>query len=100
MNHNQYRFTSHVWVYPGKAAWYFVTVPEDISEDITKMFGDRKRGWGSLPVQVTIGKSIWSTSIFPDTKEGAYLLPLKKEIRAAESIRKGAQVVVSIEIVV
>lgn len=98
MKHNEYHFSSHVWLYPGEAAWYFVTVPGEISKDITNMFGDRKRGWGSLPVEVRLGKSVWKTSIFPDKKEGTYLLPLKKEIRRDESINKGDTVSLVIEV--
>lgn len=98
MKHNEYHFNSRVWLYPGEAAWYFVTVPGEISQDITKMFGDMKRGWGSLPVEVRLGKSIWRTSIFPNKKEGAYLLPLKKEIRISESVNKGDKVTIAIEL--
>lgn len=64
--HKTYDINEKVWLYPGKAAWHFVTIPKDISSDIDYYFAQNKRGWGSLPVSVTIGKTTWKTSIFPD----------------------------------
>lgn len=86
MKYNQYKFNSSVWLYPGMAGWHFVTVPKDISEDIKRNFGDQKRGWGSLPIIATIGKTSWKTSIFPDKESGGYLLPLKADVRKKEGI--------------
>jgi hypothetical protein len=78
-----------VWLYSGKATWHFVTLPKNQSAAITRFYGSLKRGWGSLPVRVTIGKTQWTTSIFPDRKAGAYILPLKADIRKKEQIREG-----------
>lgn len=89
MKHNQYKIEATVWLYPGDAAWHFVTIPKDISDDIKNLFGDRTRGWGSLPVEITLGTTTWKTSIFPDKKEGAFLLPLKAEVRKKENIHVG-----------
>ena len=86
MKHTQYKIKSRVWLYTGMAAWHFVTIPVEISEDIKKGFGDRTREWGSLPVEVTLGNANWNTAIFPDKRLGAYLLPLKAEIRKKEKI--------------
>jgi hypothetical protein len=38
-------------------------------------------------VSVTLGNSLWDTSIFP-SKEGVYLLPLKSKIRIIEGVRE------------
>lgn len=86
MKYNQYEIEGNVWMYPGMGGWYFVTVPQDVSEDIKKMFHDRAKAWGSLPVRVRVGETVWNTSLFPDKKLGAYLLPLKAEVRKKESI--------------
>lgn len=86
MKYAQYKIEAKVWLYTGISAWHFITIPKDISEDIKHLFGDKAKGWGSLPVEVTLGSSKWNTSIFPDKKEGAYLLPLKAKIRKAENI--------------
>lgn len=78
-----------VWLYPGMAGWHFVALPKKESAAIKKSFGMLSRGWGSLPVSVTIGKTEWKTSIFPDRKAGAYLLPLKAYVRKKEEIFEG-----------
>lgn len=68
------------------AGWHFVSVPKKQSVEIKKSFGMPKRGWGSIPVAVTIGKTTWKTSIFPDKQSGGYLLPLKAGVRKKEQI--------------
>jgi hypothetical protein len=82
-------FSAKVWLYPGDtAAWHFITVPKTLSATLKKKHGATARGWGSLPVSVTIGKTTWHTSIFPDAKAGTYLLPLKASVRRAEGLFK------------
>lgn len=80
-----YRFRAKVWLYTGDAAWHFLTLPKGIGSEVKTLFG-HDRGWGSLPVRVTIGKTTWKTSIFPDNKTNSYLLPLKAQVRKAEGI--------------
>lgn len=83
----RYVFDAVVWVYQGPSAWYFVTLPKDVSEEIKGVcINPLKKGFGSVRVRVVIGKSTWDTSIFPDSKSGAYFLPIKKEIRFKENI--------------
>ena len=98
MKYNQYEFEAKVWLWPGDAAWHFVSLPKDMSEHITKMFGDKKRGWGSLPVTVLIGATSWDTSIFPDKKIGSFILPLKALVRKKEGIAVDKKIKVLIEI--
>ena len=45
-----------------------------------------------------VGGSEWRTSIFPDSAQGAYVLPLKKAIRDAEALVDGGSVLVRLEI--
>lgn len=94
------RFTmkSKVWFYPGKAGWYFLTLPKKPSQSIRKTFGPLARAWGSLPVIATMGKTSWETSIFPEKKTGAYLLPLKADIRKREKISEGDRITFSVVI--
>ncbi len=81
-----YKVSSEVLVYPGMGGWRFLVLPKKESTEIKEKFGSRAKGWGSLPVSVTIGKTTWETSIFPDKKSGSYLLPLKAQVRRAEEI--------------
>lgn len=99
MSYKEYAFDASVWLYPGKSGWYFISVPKDISADIHEKFADRKRGWGSIPINVKIGNSSWKTSIFPDSKSACFLLPIKSEIRKAERILVDESCRVQIEII-
>lgn len=84
-----YQMRARVWLYPGMAGWHFVTLPKKQSAEIRSQFGMVRRGWGSLPIVAMIGSTSWKTSIFPDKKSGAYLLPLKADVRAKEGIEVG-----------
>jgi hypothetical protein len=61
-----YKLHSKVFRYPGMSGWHFIGIPKKQSEEIKKHFGTHAKGWGSLPVHVTLGKTKWKTSIFPD----------------------------------
>lgn len=76
-----YRFVSKPWKYNGPAAWYFVSLPKEISAEIRSHFKDLEEGWGRLLVQAKISDYEWKTAIWFDTKQDTYLLPLKSEVR-------------------
>jgi hypothetical protein len=40
-------------------------------------------------VRVRLGGSEWRTSIFPDSKSGCYVLPVKKAVRKTENVEVG-----------
>jgi len=87
-----YKVRSRVVVYPGMNAWRFLGIPQKEGKEIKEKYGKAAKGWGSLPVSVTIGTTTWETSIFPDKKSGTYVLPLKAKIRKAEDIADDATV--------
>lgn len=93
-----FEFSASVVPYPGMAAWRFVTLPHNVSDEINVCYKTQKKGWGSIPVLVTVGKTSWETSIFPDKKSQSYLLPMKREVRKKEGIMDGDRVTVSIRI--
>lgn len=95
-----YNFKAKLWEWSGKGAWHFVTVPIEISEELNFIYSDRKRGWGSLPVQVTIGSSTWKTSIFPDKKSGLFLLPIKASIRKLENLIVDKYIATCIKVII
>ncbi len=93
-----YSLTEKIWLYPGKAGWFFITIPKEVSKEIDYFFATQKKGWGSLPVTVTIGQTTWQTSIFPDKKSAAYLLPIKVEVRKKESITENDAVPLTLKL--
>jgi hypothetical protein len=94
----KFTFESKVWLYDGPAAWYFVSLPEDLSAELSVLFADQKRGFGSLPVEVTLGNVVWTTSIFPDSKTRVYMLPLKAVVRKRVGVEAGDNVKLTIQI--
>ncbi len=96
MQSHAHCFTATLWLYPGPAAWYFVTIPKPLGQTIKAEQKQPRRGWGSVPVTVTIVDFTWSTSIFPDTSSGSYLLPIKASVRNQAGIMDGDSVAVTL----
>ncbi|NQV89679.1 MAG: DUF1905 domain-containing protein [Parcubacteria group bacterium] len=88
-----------VWLHASdKAAWHFVTLSNAVATKLEKEFKRPRRGWGSIPIQVTIGKSVWKTSIFPNKKSGGLILPIKSKVRKAEGVSAGDTVSFIVEV--
>lgn len=94
-----YDFRATLWEHEGPAAWSFLTLPPAVTDDIDELTEGTRRGFGSVRVRVTVGATTWATSIFPDTKRGAFLLPVKQQVRRAEGLEDGAEVAVHLELV-
>lgn len=95
-----FSFAGECWLWQAeKAAWHFVTMPKKMSEEIS-FFNEnvsvKKRGWGSVRVKATIGETTWETSLFPQAKEGTFILPIKADVRKKEKIVVGSEVHVSL----
>src|SRR5581483_11742256 len=96
-----YRIRAKIWLYPGPSPWHFVTLSKKTSDHIRSHHGWRrqgKKGWVSFRVQVTLGKTTWSTSLFPSKKTGGYVMPLKESVRKAEGLRVGKTVALALKV--
>ena len=93
----RYDFQAEVWLYSGEAAWHFVTLPAELTDSL-KTMGRRSKGWGSMRVKATIGETSWRTSLFPDSRSSAFLLPLKADVRRRANIRAGDWLALSVEL--
>ncbi|MFM7233003.1 MAG: DUF1905 domain-containing protein [Flavobacteriales bacterium] len=91
-----YSFHAHVCVYPGAAAWRFVLLPFDMSQEIRTHLKHEEQGWGRLKATAEIGATRWETAIWFDTKHATYMLPLKASVRKKEGIADGDEVEVKI----
>ena len=94
----RFEFDAEIWLYEGDAAWHFITVPPDISDQIEALTSGQRKGFGSVPVRVSVGTTTWSTSLFPDSRRQAYVLPVKKEVRNREGLSVGSQASVTLEL--
>ena len=90
------RFETVLWQSP--SSWWFITVPEELSEQIRSEPRPPAPGFGSLRVSLTLGSTVWATSVFPDSKSGCYVLPVKKAVRVSEHLADGDTVRVELEV--
>jgi hypothetical protein len=94
-------FDAELWIWDARRgdSWTFVSLPVEASEEIRDLAGGPRPGFGSLRVRATVGSSVWTTSIFPDSARNAYVLPIKRGIRRAEVIDAGDVVGVTVELI-
>ena len=92
----QFEFTGEIWHWRGPSPYHFVTIPDERSADIQPLASDITYGWGMIPVQVSLGRAAWKTSLFP--KDGRYVLPVRDSVRHAEGLELGDTVTVQLTI--
>ena len=97
-------FTAPLWRWSARegtgspGSWCFVTVPPEVSEDLRDLRTVAPRGFGSVPVVVSVGGSRWCTSVFPDAATRCFVLPVKKAVRVAEDLEEGDDVTVTLSL--
>ena len=89
-------FCGEIWFWKGPAPFYFVTVPEEQSQEIKEIESMVTYGWGMIPVDATIGGTTWYTALWP--KDGKYILPVKSAIRKKEKLEEGSVVTARIAV--
>ena len=92
----QFEFNGEMWPWRGPAPYHFITIPEEVSSVIRELSSVLTYGWGVIPVQVRIGETDFSTSLFP--KDGGYALPIKDAVRHAEDLTDGDETDVELTI--
>ncbi|MFZ2887029.1 MAG: DUF1905 domain-containing protein [Minisyncoccia bacterium] len=101
----RFTITGKVWRWqspngPQEGGWYFVYVNEKISRQIKDYArNEKKAGFQFVRVKATLGKTSWTTSLFPTSAKGGsasggkasgpYLLAIKADIRKKEGIDEG-----------
>ena len=76
-----FTFSAEPWKWDARAStWVFLTLPTEISDEIDELVPE-PGGFGSVRVNVQIGATKWSTSLFPDKSAGSFILPLKRSVR-------------------
>jgi hypothetical protein len=89
-------FTGEVFYWRGPSPFHFVAVPEDESAELHAISSLVTYGWGMIPVVGTIGRTEFTTSLFP--KDGGYLVPLRAAVRKAEQLDLGDLVELGLEV--
>ena len=89
-------FIGQVVYWRGPSPFHFVPVPATEAAEIRLIAPIVTYGWGVIPVRVRIGRTSFTTSLFP--KNGGYLVPIKDVVRRAEAISVGDAVTVQLAI--
>jgi len=91
-------FTSELTPWEAKPNVFFLHVPADIGAAIRDV-PTPPRGFGSVAVEATVGSSTWNTSIFPNSNDEGFVLPVKVAVRRAEDIEPGDRVSATVQLV-
>ena len=95
-------FRAPLWEWDARRTdtWTFVSLPLEVADDVLEVASSRgaERGFGSVRVEVRVGTTTWRTSLFPDSKSGTYVLPVKKAVRAAEGLATGDELAVRLRL--
>jgi hypothetical protein len=96
-----YEFDAELWLWDARQtdSWTFVDLPTDVADDVLELAAPFTRGFGSVRVEVTVGGTVWRTSIFPSKAKRTYVLPIKKAVRRAEQLAPGDTARVRIKLV-
>lgn len=96
----RFEFEAELWRWEARTAnWTFVSLPTGLADEILDLVGPHERGFGAVRVEVTVGSTVWRTSVFPSRSDETYILPLKKAVRTAEDLAVGDTVAVGIRLV-
>lgn len=85
-------FEAEVIRFDGPGGWHGAFLPEEAAAE-ARFFG-RANALGAIAVQARIGATIVRTTLFPDSRRGSYLLPLKAALRKREELVAGSLILV------
>ena len=97
MHDLHFEFTSKLWMYNGKGAWHFLTLPKDAADEI-RFFNRSAKGFTPIKVEARIGETSWKTAIFPDSKSGSFVLVVRADVRKAEKLVAGDEVTATVKV--
>lgn len=95
-----FEFEAPLWIWTGGSgtSWHFVTLPFDITDAIDELYSETKKGFGSVRVKATIGRTAFTTSIFPSNEQKSFILPVKAQVRTAERLADGTPCAITLEL--
>lgn len=89
-------FSAEVVEWRGPAPFYFVVAPPEEGEWLTGIMREVTYGWGMIPVAGRIGRTDFTTSLWP--RKGTWWVPLKDAVRRAEGIELGDVITVALAV--
>ena len=92
----EFSFKGPMIEWRGPAPFYYVVIPQDVCVEIKAAANVLSYGWGVIPVPASIGKTKFTTSLFP--KDGGYLLTVKNAVRIPEKLELDSEVNVKLSL--
>ena len=89
-------FSAELFEWRGPAPFFWLSLPADACDYVRAQAAAASYGWGAIPVRVRIGATEWETSLLP--RDGHYVLPVKKAVRADEGFGEGDTVTVAMNV--
>jgi len=89
-------FSGEIIHWRGPAPFHFVIMPDEQSAAIEAVSSMVTYGWGVIPVRARIGRTDFTTSLFP--RADRYLVPVKDAVRRAEGLALGDEVTVQLRL--
>jgi hypothetical protein len=89
-------FSGAIIHWRGPSPFHFVTVPDEESAAIEAVSSVVTYGWGAIPVRARIGRTDFTTSLFP--RDERYLVPVKDAVRRAEALALGDEVTIHLHL--
>jgi hypothetical protein len=91
MNSEIFYHTNTLWLWTtnkAPASWHFITIDGEVGDAIKvtsimrQLETGRRKGWGSIKVNATIGDTSWATSIFPCARRYLHLTRRSASVQA------------------
>lgn len=94
----KYDFSGQIWKQNANGAWFFVSLPKEISKEIREHLRWQEEGWGRMKASANVNGFEWETAIWFDKKLDTYLLPIKADIRKKAGLNLDDKIYVDISI--
>ena len=89
-------FSAELFEWRGPAPFYWLSLAPHARDYVQDEAAEATYGWGAIPVVARIGETEWETSLLP--RDGGYVLPVKKDVRAREGFAEGDTVEVAMSV--
>ena len=87
-----------------RGTYHLVTITGDAAEAIAahalmhRLEFGTQRGFGSVKVMASVGRTIWKTSVFPQREKSEWVLLVSKKVMRAEDLAEGDPVELELEL--
>ena len=94
----EFTFEAELYEWDGPQSWVFAALPPTSPTSSTRSTGRPAAASARVGSRSVLGGQVWRTSIFPDSKSGTYVLPVKKEIRRKAGVDEGDRVEIDLSV--